>query len=269
MLHISGQMQLFSSIHTRKWGFLLLIISLLSCRPENISPDELISIPAPQGEFLLFSPDDSKYFVEILENPQEGKKVDYVKILAALEDGRSYELRSISQFPARVALSLREVVGAIQDTELAQMNRGSNIKLNFLVKEADQGEEPHTTQFLLPTICPVPGLAGTYEALSSGTSGPGGGGKFTEIRSSVEITAVSDFEFEISDATGGVFTEIWAAKAEKARLIENCRELEFPSFIDQFDDEFSGEAVLRGDGRIQLNWRSSYGDSGTTIFRKQ
>lgn len=262
-------MQVFRSICTRKWGTLLLFLSLIACRPENISPDELISIPAPQGEFLLFSPDDSKYFVEIIENPREGSKVEYVKILVALENGRSYEVRKVQQFPARVALSLREVVAAIEDTELAQMNRGSNIKFNFLVKELDQGEEPHTAQFLLPTTCPAPGLAGTYEALSSGNSGPGGGGKFSEIRGTVEIKALSDFEFEISDATGGVFKEIWAAKAEKARIIENCRDLDFPSFTDQFDDEFSGEAVLRGDGRIELNWRSSYGDSGKTIFRKQ
>lgn len=262
-------MQLFGSISMRNWGIFFLFISLMACRPENISPDELISIPAPQGEFLLFSPDDSKYFVEIRENPREGTKVDYVKILVALEDGRSFEFKKVNQFPARIAISLREAVEAIADTELGDMNRGSSIKLNFLVKEADQGEEPHTAQFLLATQCPEPGLAGTYVSISSGTSGPGGGGKFNDISSSVEIKALSDFEFEISDATGGVFKEIWAAKAEKARLIENCRELEFPSFIDQFDDEFSGEAVLRGDGRIELNWRTSYGDSGKTIFSKQ
>ncbi|MEL6256003.1 MAG: hypothetical protein AAFR87_28620 [Bacteroidota bacterium] len=269
MLHISGQMQLLVSIHMRKWGILFLLLSLFSCRPENISPEELISIPAPQGQFLLFSPDDSKYFVEIIENPREGSQVEYVKILVAMENGRSFEFRTISQFPARVAMSLREVVSVIEDTELEEVNRGSNIKLNFLVKESDQGEEPHTVQFLLPSICPEPGLAGSYIAISSGTSGPGGGGKFSEISSTIEITAISDFEFEISDATGGVFKEIWAAKAEKARLIENCRKLDFPTFIDQFDDEFSGEAALRSDGRIELNWRSSYGDNGKTIFRKQ
>ena len=60
----------------------------------------------------------------------EGSKVEYVKILAALEEGRSYEVRKIQQFPARVALSLREVVAAIEDA-VDQSHSGQFVIRNF------------------------------------------------------------------------------------------------------------------------------------------
>lgn len=262
---MKGQRHIF----IRLGGIIFLIASLLSCKPETISPAELIQITEPQGEFLLYSPADSRYSFEVIKNQREGNDIEYVRVMLSVGNGESYEFSKLTQFPSKVRLSLQDAVESITPLTLEDLSRGSAITTKFLVKREKAGEEILPGELELKVVCPAPVLAGTYEAESSGVSGPGGGGKFHGIRAIVEIKEIGPHEFDILDATGGVFTEIWAAKPESARLIENCRQLEFPSFTDQFDDTFTGEAILSGEGDIELRWKSSYGDTGITVFRKK
>lgn len=247
---------------------LLLIFGLAGCVEEDISPSELVSVSSPQGQFLLYSPDNSRFAFEISTQKQENNRIEYVRVLLSLENGRSFEHALIRNFPSNLSLSLREAVASIEQVELSELSKESVIKVKFLAKKENAGEEVLNTELDLPISCPAPGIAGTYQATTYGKSGPGGGGTFSDIVATIEITKINEFEFRISDASAGVFAEIWAAKAEPARLIENCRELSFPSFTDQFDDQFSGEAKLQADGSIELKWQTSYGDSGRTLFRK-
>lgn len=262
-------MEIQRQIFIRFWGIIFLLSSLLACKPENISPAELLQITEPQGEFLLYSPVNSQYGFEIIKNPLEGNNIEYVRVMLSVGNGESYELAKYSKFPALVEMSLADAINSISPLNIENFSRGSTIKVKFLAKKENSGEEVHPTQYELHIICPAPILAGIYDAESSGVSGPGGGGKFNGITSVVEIEEIAPHEFSINDATGGVFTEIWAAKPESARIIENCRDLDFPAFTDQFDDTFTGKAILSGEGHIELRWQSSYGDTGVTVFRKR
>ena len=247
---------------------LLLMLVSQSCLEENISPSELVSVSSPQGQFLLYSPDNSRFAFEINTQNQENNRIEYVRVMLSVENGKSYEHDLIRNFPSRVSMSLNAAIASIEQIELSDLSRESMIKVKFLAKKENAGEEVLNIELDLPISCPPPGLAGTYQATTYGKSGPGGGGKFSDIIASIEISKINEFEFQISDASAGVFSEIWAAKPEPARLIENCRELIFPSFTDQFHDQFSGEAKLQADGSIELKWQTSYGDSGRTLFRK-
>lgn len=251
------------------WGGFFLLLGLFACKPEQVSPAELVVISEPRGEFLLYSPDNSRYAFEITTNNLEGNKIQYVRVMLSLENGSSYELTKVQNFPARIDMTLTEAVESISSIRLADLKRENFIKVLFLAKKENAGEEVLPTQLELQVSCPAPGIEGIYESESYGVSGPGGGGKFSGIKSRVEIKALDSYSFEISDATGGVFAEIWAAKPEPAFLFENCRELEFPDFTDQFDDTFSGKALLTAEGDIELRWESSYGDQGVTFFRKK
>ena len=158
-----------------------LALMVISCQEEDVSPKAILVFSEPQGKLSIQTPRESQVSFQIKANPQSGKEIEYVRVLASYGDN-AVEYKEINSFPIHVKVSLQQLLPKLQGLHVPPLDKGAQIALSFAIKLKSGQEELLARRILLPITCQEWNLEGTYAGTTEGISGPGGGGAFSTDR---------------------------------------------------------------------------------------
>ncbi len=256
-------------IYRLTWlGLLASLLLLASCglpeAPPTVREVTLVAYQA-QGELDLRNPDSEVSFLVDLLLP-EGKSLQFVRV----EKSWNGEFRSVQQvvtsFPFRVRYTLEDLEADWPGFDPASWRKGDEVTFYLVAEPAQAVQEAEPIVF---TAGCSSNLAGDYLALTTGKSGPGGGGVFDTLRYDVNVESIGPGRYEVSELTGGMYPLIWSGKPESGLLTDSCGTLALPLHLDQWGDELWGTGEDLGNGRLRYRWENGYGDRGETILSKK
>ncbi len=178
-------------------------------------------------------------------------------------NGEAYvEVERLLSWPVNVTYSVEDIAAQSERYNFEDFRRGDEVTLRF-IPEGVENASPHLIQSRMN--CPS-NLTGSYQAVTVGRAGPGGGGVFDTIRYDVLIKDLGNGRYELSELTGGMYPNIWGGKPQSGILIDSCLQIIIPSQTDQWDDQLSGSGEILDAGTIRYEWNNTYGDQGTTTL---
>lgn len=216
------------------------------------------------GQFDLLDRSSSVSFTAHLTNP-ESEPVQTFVIQKSVNGSKPENVQSVSSWPISLSFTLDDLLANWPGIDPGTLRKGDVISL-LLSPQGESSLNIHKVDF--PLGC-ASDLAGQYLAMTTGRSGPGGGGVFDTIRYEVELSDLGDGRYEISELSGGMYPAIWGGQEEAGLLIDSCEIIIIPTQKDQWDDDLQGTGVLTEEGAIQYEWENGYGDRGKTVLEKR
>ena len=108
------------------------------------------------------------------------------------------------------------MANGIPGGSLATITRNDQFSLHFYTKAAGSPDIYRANHSItMGVVCPV-NIGERYLAKTKGKAGPGGGGDFENVAAEITITDLGNFQYEISDISGGMFTAIWGGDPQPA-----------------------------------------------------
>jgi hypothetical protein len=115
-------------------------------------------------------------------------------------------------------------------------------------------------------VCPVViNLAGTWSTIASGDFGDGSGGSsgtYTGLTAVVTIEELSEGVYRINDMSFGLYPQVGYSEPP-GRIQDVCGTLLDMGDTDQYGDPFTITGVIVDNNTFTLNWRNTWGDTGT------
>lgn len=216
------------------------------------------------GELDILDPDLSVTFT-VHVNALAGIKPDGFSLSRSLNGGAFTFIGTYSDWPRTFTFSLNELLSDWEGVSFSELRKRDVISIGMTAT----GEVCSPQQLLeFPLGC-FSEIGGEYDGITTGKSGPGGGGNFDTIRYEVTLTDLGDGRYELSELTGGMYPTIWGGAEESGILIDSCMQIIVPNQKDQWDDDLQGEGAISSDGKILYEWVNGYGDQGRTILTRK
>ena len=253
-------------IHRLTWlGLLSFLIFPASCglpeAPPTIREVTLVAYQA-QGGIDLRDPDSEVSFLVDVLLP-EGKSLPQVRVEKTWNGQFRTTQQVLTNWPVRVRFTRAELEANWPGFDPAGWRKGNEVAF-FLVAGTEQAVQ-EADPIVFVANC-ASELEGDYLALTTGKSGPGGGGFFDTLRYEVTLAAVGPGKYEVSELTGGMYPLIWSGKPEAGILTDSCGVLILPAQTDQWGDQLSGTGEEMGNGSLLYRWENGYGDRGETLL---
>ena len=128
--------------------------------------------------------------------------------------------------------------------------------------------------YTLFVVCPSD-LGGTYSVVTTGTSTDGCcSGMEWNVETEVTLTDNGSGEYEISDWTGGLYTEWYTIYGINdshlpGTIKDACNVVDLLTDTEPFGETLKGDGRVNADGTISLKWETGYGDKGTLTMTKK
>lgn len=242
----------------------LLLMSCDMTEPPPVVGEASVFTYNSVGQFDLLDRSSSVSFTAHLTNP-ESEPVQTFVIQKSVNGSKPENVQSVSTWPISLSFTLDDLLANWPGIDPGTLRKGDVISL-LLSPQGESSLNIHKVDF--PLGC-ASDLAGQYLAMTTGRSGPGGGGVFDTIRYEVELSDLGDGRYEISELSGGMYPAIWGGQEEAGLLIDSCEVIIIPTQKDQWDDDLQGTGVLSEEGAIQYEWENGYGDRGKTVLEKR
>lgn len=270
-----------------KFTALLLLcgmFTMISCENEEIvnkAEEDLYTVRGTlvtptlnPGSLFIAGQEDSKINFNIAVT---GESVNAVDVFKQLNGGEKVLHATVTDFSAPLNVTLAEAADGL-GLAAADLEAGDVINITF---ESEPGGTRIISSNRINSLvaCTPSVVATTYDAVSKGTSTDGCcPGEFTAM-STVTITYIEGIQFEISDWSGGLYTEwyevygITEANKTDGTLSTNMTEL-CGELSASFTEPFGESASLSGEfdeetGIIMLDFENAYGDVGSVVLTPQ
>lgn len=112
-------------------------------------------------------------------------------------------------------------------------------------------------------------IAGDYTYSSTGLADPDFDGVQTayNVTGTVSITAGTGVgSYSFSDMTFGCYPQVYSDTAPSGGFTDVCAVITGDGDVDQYNDPFTINATVNGDGTIDLTWNNTFGDTGTVVL---
>lgn len=232
----------------------------------NVSSAATIDVPSSQP-FIFGATESIELEIDLTEFSDPGL-VTSVSVLkhftgtgATVAD---LDAGSITTFPSTLTLTLEDLLSGIGLGSSADLGPGDEWTFTYKVNLTDGRVLKPARSTSVAFSC-VSDLAGTYEAVTSGSIG-------ADYPYEVTLTeTATSGVYEVSDITFGLYPDGYGASENPANITDVCDNI---TLKDQPDtvyggDVFNGTGKVNGDGTISLTWSNGYGDNGVTTLTKQ
>ncbi len=112
-------------------------------------------------------------------------------------------------------------------------------------------------------------IAGDYNFTATGLADPDFDGNQTayNITGTVTVTAGAGVgQYSVNDMSFGCYPQVYADTPPAGGFTDICATITGDGDVDQYNDPFTINATVNGDGTIDLTWSNTFGDTGTVAL---
>ncbi len=112
-------------------------------------------------------------------------------------------------------------------------------------------------------------IAGDYNFTSTGLADPNFDGVQTpySVTGTVTVTAGAGVgQYSVDDMSFGCYPQVYFDTPPSGGFTDICATITGDGDVDQYNDPFTINATVNGDGSIDLTWSNTFGDTGTVTL---